>query len=79
MQKSVEVAVLHIAGQLARSSLPTASRSRLPHQPALIPKLPLRHLLHELLEIFVGKAPTDFAEAPSYLCANFLLTEGVEL
>jgi hypothetical protein len=61
-----------------RRSLPKAAERLLPDQPALIPQLALRHLLHQPIEVFLGEIAADSAETGGYLFANLFLTQGVK-
>ena len=56
----------------------TAGHRRSPNQPALISQLPLGHFLHEPIEVLLGEVAAHSAQTPSYLFANFFLTEGME-
>jgi hypothetical protein len=62
-----------------RKSLPKAADRQSPNESALVPHLPLGHLPHEPVEVFLREIAAHTAQTRGYLFANLFLTEGVKL
>ena len=64
---------------MGRSAQLPGSDRLLPDQATLALDLPVGHLGHKLLELFIGEVRANPPQAPSYVFAHRFLTKRVDL